>query len=424
MARPKGSFKIPSYRHHKGSGQAVVTISGRERYLGKYGSDESRNKYGKLIAEMNIAGPVVAHRPGEIVTIAELVAGYWRHVTNYHSIAEQGVTRNAMRHLVKLYGDTSAEEFGPLAFKALRDHLIGLEATCWNRRLKTYVGIGRKLSRKTINTIGQRVKYLIKWGVENELIKPSVWHAIRDIDVLRPGRSAARETPKVKPVDTRFVDPIVDRVAAPVAAMIKLQLLTGMRSGEMVLMRGCDINTSQGVWEYRPTHHKTKYLGIERVIYLGPQAQEIIGEFLRPDLQAFIFQPADALVSSQEKRDERGTCKMNPALRAQKRASDLRRRRRRGLRSRTAPRYTTHTYYNTIRKACIKEDAARRAAGDERGFPLWHPHQLRHNCATLIRKQFDRETAQVICGHANGETTEIYTEEQKERAIAAIAKVG
>ena len=45
------SIRTPSYRLHKTSGRAVVTIDGREIYLGKYGSAESRERYGRLIAE-------------------------------------------------------------------------------------------------------------------------------------------------------------------------------------------------------------------------------------------------------------------------------------------------------------------------------------------------------------------------------------
>jgi hypothetical protein len=42
---------IPSYRLHKASGQAIVTLSGRDYYLGGHGSPESRKKYNRLLAE-------------------------------------------------------------------------------------------------------------------------------------------------------------------------------------------------------------------------------------------------------------------------------------------------------------------------------------------------------------------------------------
>lgn len=38
------STRIPIYRHHKGSGQALVQINGRRIYLGRYGSEESKER--------------------------------------------------------------------------------------------------------------------------------------------------------------------------------------------------------------------------------------------------------------------------------------------------------------------------------------------------------------------------------------------
>jgi hypothetical protein len=45
------SVRTPSYRLHKPSGQAVVTLDSRDFYLGKYGSPESRAEYDRLISE-------------------------------------------------------------------------------------------------------------------------------------------------------------------------------------------------------------------------------------------------------------------------------------------------------------------------------------------------------------------------------------
>lgn len=48
-------MRVPSYRKHS-SGQARDTINGRDHLLGKYGSRESKQKYGRLIAEYSAAG--------------------------------------------------------------------------------------------------------------------------------------------------------------------------------------------------------------------------------------------------------------------------------------------------------------------------------------------------------------------------------
>ena len=43
--------KIPSCRHHKARGLAVVTLDGHDVYLGAYGSAESKEAYDRTIAE-------------------------------------------------------------------------------------------------------------------------------------------------------------------------------------------------------------------------------------------------------------------------------------------------------------------------------------------------------------------------------------
>jgi hypothetical protein len=43
--------KIPSYRLHKPSGQAVVTLNSRDFYLGEWKSPESRTEFERLLAE-------------------------------------------------------------------------------------------------------------------------------------------------------------------------------------------------------------------------------------------------------------------------------------------------------------------------------------------------------------------------------------
>jgi hypothetical protein len=48
---PSSAFRIPSYRLHKLSGRAVVTLEGRDFYVGRYGSLESRADYDRIFAE-------------------------------------------------------------------------------------------------------------------------------------------------------------------------------------------------------------------------------------------------------------------------------------------------------------------------------------------------------------------------------------
>jgi hypothetical protein len=54
----------------------------------------------------------------------------------------------------------------------------------------------------------------------------------------------------------------------------------------------------------------------------------------------------------------------------------------------------------------------------------WHPHQLRHNAATFLRKEFGLETARIILGHRSAAITEVYAELDQQKAMDAVVKVG
>ena len=51
--------RIPKYRLHNGSGQALVQIDGRRIYLGKYDSPERHEAYDRAVADWLAA----AHAP-------------------------------------------------------------------------------------------------------------------------------------------------------------------------------------------------------------------------------------------------------------------------------------------------------------------------------------------------------------------------
>jgi len=115
----------PSYRLHKPSRQAVVTLAGNDHYLGPHGSPESRQAYERLVAEWLAS----RQRPPEPVaglpdlTINELLLAYWDHARSYYvkdgkPTSEPDTIRQALRPVRELYGDTQARDFGPLALKA------------------------------------------------------------------------------------------------------------------------------------------------------------------------------------------------------------------------------------------------------------------------------------------------------------------
>ena len=55
---PRLTRTTPKYRRHKASGQAVVTIEGRDHYLGPWRTKASTIEYDRLIGEWLTYGDV------------------------------------------------------------------------------------------------------------------------------------------------------------------------------------------------------------------------------------------------------------------------------------------------------------------------------------------------------------------------------
>lgn len=192
-----------------------------------------------------------------VTDVASLVKMYLEYSRHYYKGADGKLTREpeniqyAVRPLVRFYGTLSVEDFGPLKLKELRQQTVELG---WCR-----------------NVINQRVgiiKRMFKWAVSEELLPDSVYSSLTRVEGLRRGRSGVRETKKVRPVDESYVRAILPHTTPTVAAMIELQLLTGMRSTELCTVRPCDIDTSGDIWIYRPEDHKTKNYDHTREIYI------------------------------------------------------------------------------------------------------------------------------------------------------------
>jgi len=380
--------KLPKYRRHKPSGQAVVTLSGKDFYLGPFDSAVSRVEFDRLVAEWLVNGRTLPPDREEErgLTVDEVMDRYWEFADGYYRQGEKPSPewyhiRTALKVVRRLYGTTQAAEFGPLALKACRLQFLM-----------------RDQNRRTINQNVGRVKRMFRWSVENELVPPGLYHGLQAVAGLKRGRSEARESEGVKPVPDADVEAVLPLLSRQVAAMIRIQLLTGMRPGEAVIMRAGDINREHDIWVYRPATHKNTHRGHERNVYIGPQGQQILWPFLQGKDQGSLFSPREA----EEERNER------------KRKGKGAAGRRKG---RKAPTWKEHydvaSYRRAIRRACERAN-----------IEPWSPHRLRHTSATRIRKEFGIEAARVILGHRSAAVTEIYAEIDKEKALQVMESVG
>jgi integrase len=76
-------------------------------------------------------------------------------------------------------------------------------------------------------------------------------------------------------------------------------------------------------------------------------------------------------------------------------------------------RYSTDSYRRAIQRAC-----------DNVKIPHWHPHRLRHNAATRLRKTFGIEAAKIVLGVRSIIMAELYGERDRKQAMEIVAKMG
>lgn len=386
--------RVPAYVHHRPSGQARVRIEGRDFYLGPYKSKASRLEYDRLIGEWLAGGRRLA-APDRACekTVNEVLAAFILHADQHYRKNGQptGEAQNyvyALAYVRRLYGHLPATEFRGLALKTVRDAMIAA-GDCRTR-------INRQIGR---------IKHVFKWAVANELIQPDSYHALAAVEGLDRGRTAAREAIPVRPVDEQAARAIYRFVSPQVRAMIELQLLTGMRPGEVVIMRVGDIDRSRPSWIYRPSSHKTEHHGCNRQVVLGPRAQAVVEPFLRSDPGAYLFSPKEALARRHAVLREQRSTPLTPSQRARKREVHP-------LRS-PGDHYSRANYANAIRRACLFA-----------GVRRWHPNQLRHTAATRLRRRFGLEIARAALGHRSAVTTERYAEADTERVAEVMQQVG
>ncbi len=391
---------VPTYRRHKQSGQAIVTLPdplGRRRdvLLGKFGTPESRAEYARVIAEWEAAH---RHLPregsqGTDLTVNEMLLRFWGHVETHYRHADGSPTtevenyRYSLRPLKELYGHTRTAEFGPLALKAVRKRMID-------------AGLARTLINQRVG----RIKRAFKWAVGEELVPPAVYQGLQAVAGLERGRSQASEREPVKPVPDGLVHATLPLLTRHVRGMVQLQRLTGMRPSEVCNIRRSDIDMNGRVWVYAPKQHKTAWRGKQRQVHIGPKAQALLKEYFTLREDDYLFSPRRAMQEFRATQRAGRVSKVQPSQQSRRAAKP---------KKQPGERYTHRTYDQAIAKACGKA-----------GVSHWHANQLRHTFATEVRKAYGVEGSQVMLDHAKADVTQVYAERDMSFAVRIAAEVG
>jgi integrase len=396
----------PSYRQHSG-GQAVVTVrttSGRrwDILLGSWDSPESKAEYARVLGVLGANGgrypdPEQAVAPAGL-SVNEIILAFWQHAEAHYGAGNKELEqyRYSLRPLREMYGSHPADKFTPKCLKTVRQRMADLG---WCRNV-----INRRLTR---------IKTMFSWAVSEELVPPSTSHGLREVKGFRKGEKCVRESDPVQPAFAEDMLAALPHCSRPVAAMLELQWLTGMRSGEVRIVRTVDIDTSNpDCWLYRPGsdegphgRHKNAWRGQERVVPLGPRCIEILKPFLRPDNpSAYLFQPRQA---TEERNANRRALRKTPRT-----PSQLARMRKRNPRRVPGACYTDESYPRAVARAC--ENAGVR----------FHPYMLRHGRKMVIEREEGSEAARCVLGQKTIQSTQHYGKIDVSRAVAVMAKLG
>ena len=134
---PTPNQHLPKYRHYKPKDLGVVRIDGRDIYLGRYNSPESREQYNRVIAEWLTTGSTpksAASKAADLggPTVNEIILGFLKTHDQHYRRADGTPTgelsnfRDSLRPLKQLYGTTPAKDFSPKKLKAVRQSSLCL----------------------------------------------------------------------------------------------------------------------------------------------------------------------------------------------------------------------------------------------------------------------------------------------------------
>ena len=328
---------------------------------------------------------------------------YWRFAKGYYSkdgkpTKELACMRKALRPLRELYGQYAGERFWPEGIEGGSAHMIKQ-------------GFAAEWSTSRIS----RIKRMFKWAVAEELVPSAVFHGLQAVSWASLWQVWGPRN-RADPTDRRPLcrhHPALryascggnDQAPATDAAC-------GLGN-----LSSCGRPTSTPAEKSGSTSRSTIRAaggGIESKFPLGPEAQKILTPFLGRDPQAFIFSPLESEKWRLEHRPpyhgkERKT-KIYPSELRQREILKAARRKQRKPKRPKGNRYDTNSYRRAIEYGFKQAKKA--------GFvtPHWHPHQLRHNRGTEVRKKYGIEAAQVALGHAKADATEIYAEKNLEQA--------
>ncbi|MBM3979716.1 MAG: site-specific integrase [Planctomycetes bacterium] len=325
-------------------------------------------EYKRFAAEWVAAGgPPVGAR--ETVSVARVVALWLAHcAATYRKrgrvTSEVYCCTAATGPLVDLYGDTPAAEFGAPRLAAVREAMVA-----------------RKWVRRSVNGHVGRLVRMFAWAAALKYVPAPVHQELTCLAPLVAERRAdLSESEAVPPAPAADVEAVLtgghlhERPArrAVLEALVRLQLMTGMRPGEACALTAAVIDRARDPWRAELSGHKVAHKDIARVVFFGPRARALLAPLLPAAGAGLLF--------------------MLPPYREGARAVPV----------------TTTSYRKFVARACAAA-----------GVPVWTPNQLRHTRATELMDAVEDDAAVAA---ALGNTPEVARQVYAARAGETVAR--
>lgn len=350
-------------------GRARKRHKGKVYDFGIWGTPESHEAYRQFLLQS--AKPAEPRSDG--LTVAELVARWMTFEESGRGREHPEVIRihRACQPLLITFGDTLVEDFKAARLLAVQEAMVTQAWMTLEQKAKC-----GDWSRGYINRSIDRIRRVFRWGESRGYVPAGTWEHLKTVSPIRHTDRRVRATPPVEPADWQTqIQPCLAHVSEQVAAMMQVQFFAGMRPGEVLAMRPCDLDRDsvKGVWLYRPANHKGAWRSVELVKALGPQAQSILAPWLLMCGEADwpIFRP-----------------------------------------SRRMPRpYSLDGYSIAIRRACMAA-----------GVKHFAPYAIRHAAKKRVTRQFSLDGARAFLGQSSLGATNHYARQHDLETIAEIAR--
>lgn len=331
MGRPLNRF--PSYLLHA-DGTGRIYWRGQFRQLpGPFQSPESLAEFHRLCAIVAATGDLPPVDTTVAMTVAELVRRFLEHARRDYSkdSKEPLYLDYATRELVAMFGPVPVESIRPAELRAVRAAMLA------------------NVCRKTANRRTTQIVRVFRWGVQEGIVPVGVWHALKSVDAIQPGREGSTDYERIGPVSDDHFAAVGKLVSARIRDIMTVHRATGMRSGELLSMSPIQCDMTGDDWLYFPRHHKTKNHQKDRIVGIPREIVPILLEHMptAPDRPFFPIK--------------------------------------------------VNSYYNAVKRACVNL-----------GIEPWHPHQLRHTAATNVKAIVGEEAAATLLSVSNEKTAKVY----------------